>query len=166
MIETHEKKFNMKYDVVVRLRPDTMFFVPMPEISLQTTKICTLDIREYGAGGEDIFNVGRRDEMILFMKRIYGGQKIFESIRHSNFIDSSWTQHRDGIGSGGSGAQWPGYNAELYVRYWWFNKCSSHNGELEYQHSSSRNGPELGRGDLREHQDDWFFHVYHFNQKL
>jgi len=70
----------MKYDVVVRLRRDTMFFVPMPEIFLQITKICTLDIREYGGGGEVIFNVGLLDEMILFMKRIYDDHLHFFTI--------------------------------------------------------------------------------------
>ena len=41
-----------------------------------------------------------------------------------------------------------------------------HNGELEYQHLSSRNGPEIDRGDKREHKDDWFFHVWHFQDAV
>jgi len=152
MIETHEKKLNVKYDVVVRLRPDTMFFAPMPEISLQTTKICTLDIREYGGGGEDIFNVGRRDEMILFMKRIYDGQDVLESMMHAYFMKHS------------KGSAYPWFNAEVYVRYWWFNKCSSHNGELEFNHLyDDGTFSEVDRGDLRTHKDDWLFHVWHFN---
>jgi hypothetical protein len=102
MIEKEEKRSNMKYDIIVRLRPDTLFVVPMPEISLRTTRKGILDIRGFGAGGEDIFNVGRRKEMGRFMNRVYDINKIFLDRRFVNAV---------GLGR---------YTAETYSVFWWW----------------------------------------------
>lgn len=135
MIEKEENKTGVLYDVIVRLRPDTMIFAPFQEISLQTTGTCINDIREFGSGGEDILNIGRRKEMGYFMKRVWDVQNVWK------VMDATMRSKL--------------YTAETYAVTWWKMICG--NATEASKNSKIING-------FRQHTQDWLFHPYHFNE--
>lgn len=73
MIIKHEMTYNFKYDVIVRMRADSVFFAPIPKVTTVSQAGCDIFIRPFKngcCGNQDIFNFGPRDIMIQYLQRL------------------------------------------------------------------------------------------------
>lgn len=74
MIIKHEQANNFTYDVVVRLRADSVFFAPISKnLSSVGDAGCEIFMRPLKngcCGNEDIFNFGPRDVMLKYLRRL------------------------------------------------------------------------------------------------
>lgn len=85
MIRKHMIASGVKYDYVVRLRPDTWFHLPMPNIeSIVATKnvIRYADFMYYRGGNQDWFGLGRAEAMFPYLERYLALQEIGEDMQY------------------------------------------------------------------------------------
>ena len=87
------------YDYVVRLRPDDYFYTPFPEDGVpkhpSAGAVWYSDTTLKCCGNEDIFNVGKTDDMRIFMRRyddlVSDASLRADLVREATSTNSHWT---------------------------------------------------------------------------